>query len=162
MPGRVAGKRFRLGGNIMEVSRCKKFLGSNVEEMESVFQKRLVGHEVFGRKIKCIILKAVTKARRGGIWWRLGGVERGILSLALTLNIKFKSVRLLRAIVGIIRRISQLTSYMRKHYLLGLKAAYKTVEYATSVGYVQAREWLKDKIYIVWHGMILDPTTYTR
>lgn len=116
----------------------------------------------FSKKIKNFITKTIVKAKRSKLWWKLGNIEKGILTLATKLDIKFKSLTLLKAIVKIVKQISQQTSYMRKHYILGLKTAYKTVEYAISIGYVQAKEWLKEKAYIIWHGIIVDQTTYTR
>ena len=111
--------------------------------------------ESSGQKLKNIIKKVVVKAKRTGIWWTLSKVEQGILSLSSKLEIRFKSMSLLRAIVGIIRRIFQLTSFTQKHYLLGLNLAYRMVKYAVSVGYAQAKGWLKDRAYIVWWGMFL-------
>ncbi len=116
----------------------------------------------FSKKIKNIIKKTIVKAKRSKLWWKLGNIEKGILKLATKLDIKFKSPKLLKAIAKIIKQITEQTSYMQKHYILGLKKAYKTVEYAISIGYVQAKEWLKEKAYIIWHGIVLDPTTYTR
>ena len=119
----------------------------------------LIGEDVVlessSQKLKNMIKKVVVKAKRTGIWWTLSKVEQGILSLSSKLEIRFKSMSLLRAIVGIIRRIFQLTSFTQKHYLLGLNLAYRMVKYAVSVGYAQAKGWLKDRAYIVWWGMFL-------
>jgi hypothetical protein len=114
------------------------------------------------QKIKEMILKTITRAKRSGVWGRIGRIERGILSLSSNLRITFKSMEILRAIVTIMKEITQLISFTYRNYMLGIKTASKMAKYAVKGGYQQAENWIKDKNYIIWWGIFLNPTIYTK
>ena len=117
---------------------------------------------ITSQKIKEVILKIIRRAKRSGVWGRIGKIERGILCLSSSLQITFKSMKLLRAIVTIMKEINQLLSFKCRNYILGIKTAYRIAEYAAECGYQQAANWTKDKNYIIWWGIFLNPSTYTR
>ncbi|MEM3403477.1 MAG: hypothetical protein QXJ17_02835 [Nitrososphaeria archaeon] len=113
-------------------------------------------------KIRSAIIKTMVKAKRSGIWKRLGRVDRAILTLSTNLQIKFKSINLLRSILKVMKHIAQLTSFERRNYSIGVGLAQKLVKYAVNVGYIGALNWIKDDIYAIWWGIFLNPSTYTR
>jgi hypothetical protein len=114
------------------------------------------------QKIKEVILKTIRRARRSGVWKRIGKIERGVLCLSSSLQITFKSMNLLRAIVTIMKEINQLTSFTHRNYTLGIKTAYRIAEYAAESGYQQATHWTEEKTFVIWWGIFLNPLTYTR
>ena len=114
------------------------------------------------QKIRQAIIKIIIKAKRAGTWKRITSIEKGILTLAVNLQIKFQSINLLRAITKIIKQIIQQTYFQYQNYVRGIKTANVMVQYATALGYLQAAEWVRDRNYITWWGIFLNPHTYTR
>lgn len=114
------------------------------------------------KRLKNVLKKISVKAKRHGIWWKLTRVEQGILSLVTKLNIKFTSMKLLRSIVHIVKEIEALLSFSYQNYLLGLKTAYRIACFAVENGYREAKDWVKDKNFIIWWGIFLNPKTYTK
>ena len=118
--------------------------------------------ESSGQKLKNIIKKVVVKAKRTGIWWTLSKVEQGILSLSSKLEIRFKSMKLLRSIIHILKEVKEKISFTYQNYVRGIKIAYKVAKFASENGYKQAKEWVKDKNFIIWWGIFLNQETYTK
>ena len=114
------------------------------------------------QKIRQAIIKVIIKAKRAGTWKRITSIEQGILTLAVNLQIKFQSINLLRAITKIIKQIIQQTYFQYQNYIRGIKTANVMAQYATALGYLQAAEWVRDRNYITWWGIFLNPRTYTR
>ena len=115
-----------------------------------------------GQKLKNIIKKVVVKAKRTGVWWTLSKIEQGILSLSSTLNISFRSMKLLRSIIHIVKEVREKLSFTYQNYVRGLKMAYKVAKFVSENGYKGAKEWVKDKNFIIWWGIFLNPETYTK
>ena len=115
-----------------------------------------------GQKLRNIIKKVVVKARRTGVWWTLSKIEQGILSLSSKLEIRFKSMKLLRSIIHIVKKVREKLSFTYQNYVRGLKMAYKVAKFVSENGYRQAKEWVKDKNFIIWWGIFLNPETYTK
>jgi len=126
----------------------------------------LIGEDVVlensSQKLKNMIKKVVVKAKRTGIWWTLSKVEQGILSLSSKLEIRFKSMKLLRSIIHIVKEVKEKISFTYQNYVRGLKMAYKVAKFVSENGYKQAKEWVKDKNFIIWWGIFLNPETYTK
>jgi hypothetical protein len=130
-------------------------------------QHRYSGGEISAKgqstsqRIRSSIIKMMKKAKRAGIWKKMEAMDRGILELSSRLKISFRSLELLRAIAKIAKGIASVTSFMRRNYLLGVKPAYKIAEYAVSLGYPEAMNWVKEKTYVVWWGVFCSSKTYT-
>lgn len=126
----------------------------------------LIGEDVVlessSQKLKNMIKKVVVKAKRTGIWWTLSKVEQGILSLSSKLELRFKSMKLLRSIIHIVKEVKEKISFTYQNYVRGLKMAYKVAKFVSENGYKQAKEWVKDKNFIIWWGIFLNPETYTK
>ncbi|MCX8188618.1 MAG: hypothetical protein N3F64_02825 [Nitrososphaeria archaeon] len=118
--------------------------------------------ESSSEKLKNVLKKVMVKAKRSGIWWKLDTIERGILSLSTKLDIRFTSMKLLRSIVHIVKEIGKMLSLTYQNYLRGLKTAYNVAKFASENGYREAKDWVKDKNFIVWWGIFLNPKTYTK
>ncbi|MEM0054029.1 MAG: hypothetical protein QXL89_07565 [Nitrososphaeria archaeon] len=114
------------------------------------------------QRLKNLLKKITLKAKRSGVWWKLDRVERGILALSSKLNIKFTSMKLLRSIVHIVKEVSEMLSFMYQNYVRGLRAAYNVAKFASENGYSGAKDWVKDKFFIIWWGIFLNPKTYTK
>ncbi|MEM3872811.1 MAG: hypothetical protein QXE05_09655 [Nitrososphaeria archaeon] len=113
-------------------------------------------------RLKNLLKKIILKAKRSGVWWKLDRVKRGILALSSKLNIKFTSMKLLRSIVHIVKEISEMLSFTYQNYVRGLRAAYNVAKFASENGYSWAKDWVKDKNFIIWWGIFLNPKTYTK
>jgi hypothetical protein len=113
-------------------------------------------------KIRANLAKIITKAKRSGVWRKLETIDRGILSLSSKLEVRFRSMDLLRAITRIVKEIAELTSFMYHNYMLGIKSAYRIAEYAVNCGYIEAAGWLNDRNFTIYWGILINPRTYTK
>jgi len=135
---------------------------SNRTLYEDLSKKAFFGTQDTSSKIRSAIIKAIVKAKRSGVWKRLEKVDRAVLTLSTTLQVRFKSINLLRAILKVIKCIAEFTSFERRNYSIGVDIAQKVVKYTVGVGYMAAANWIKDKEYVIWWGIFLNPKTYTR
>lgn len=103
-------------------------------------------------KFRNYLKKQVAAWRRKGTWFRLERQERGLLSLTLRLNIRFESVQLLRAIVGVLKKMRTLTDRLYVQLMKGMKVAWAFSEAAVSWGNSGAREWRHDLSYARYLG----------
>jgi len=119
-----------------------------ITEFGTRFEKRSETSSRFRNYLK----KQVAGWRRKGSWFRLGRQERGFLSLALRLDIKFESVQLLRAIVGILKKMMAMTDRLYVQLMRGMKVAWAFSEAAVSWGNPDAWEWRHDLSYARYVG----------
>jgi hypothetical protein len=106
----------------------------------------------FSQKIKNLLKKSVRSAKRRGAWFSLDRKEKGILSLAIRLEVKFSSIDLLRAITSILKKLEARgdTLYARMHE--GIRLAWAFSEFAVSAGNQSAREWRHDLSFADYLG----------
>ncbi|MBC7090480.1 MAG: hypothetical protein H5T50_01000 [Nitrososphaeria archaeon] len=128
---------------------------------DSLIEENIV-LENSSQKLRNMIKKVVVRAKRTGIWWTLSKVEQGILSLSSKLEIRFRSMKLLRSIIHIVKEVKEKISFTYQNYVRGLKMAYKVAKFVSENGYKQAKDWVKDKNFIIWWGIFLNPETYTK
>lgn len=128
---------------------------------DSLIEENIV-LENSSQKLRNMIKKVVVRAKRTGVWWKLSKVEQGILSLSSKLEIRFRSMKLLRSIIHIVKEVKEKISFTYQNYVRGLKMAYKVAKFVSENGYKQAKDWVKDKNFIIWWGIFLNPETYTK
>jgi hypothetical protein len=108
-------------------------------------------------KIRMMIKRRMTVSKRQGTWFRLNVQERSIINLALSLNVSFKSLELLRAIVSIMKRLQQVSNKSFGQLLRGTKIAWAFSEAAVNWGYAAAKSWRSDTTYIAFLGEFCQP-----
>ncbi len=113
-------------------------------------------------RIRADLAKIIIKARRSGAWRKLEKMDRSLLLLSSKLEIRFRSMELLRAITRIVKEITELTSFAYRNYLLGIKSAYRLAKYAVSCGYMEAALWSSDRSFAIYWGTVINPYTYTK
>ncbi|MGB9727818.1 MAG: hypothetical protein ACPLZF_05360 [Nitrososphaeria archaeon] len=128
---------------------------------DSILEENIV-LENSSQKLRNIIKKVVVRAKRTRVWWTLSKVEQGILSLSSRLEIRFRSMKLLRSIIHIVKEVQEKISFTYQNYVRGLKMAYRVAKFVSENGYKQAKDWVKDKNFIIWWGIFLNPETYTK
>ncbi|MGC8912130.1 MAG: hypothetical protein ACP5K8_08650 [Nitrososphaeria archaeon] len=128
---------------------------------DSILEENIV-LENSSQKLRNIIKRVVVRAKRTRVWWTLSKVEQGILSLSSRLEIRFRSMKLLRSIIHIVKEVQEKISFTYQNYVRGLKMAYKVAKFVSENGYKQAKDWVKDKNFIIWWGIFLNPETYTK
>jgi len=129
-------------------------LGSGLNEEELILSS--------SQRLKEVLKRIMVKAKRSGVWWKLNRIEQGILYLSSKLDIRFRSMKLLRSIIHVVKEIIERLSFTHQNYTIGLKAAYRAAKFASENGYKSAKEWVKDKNFIIWWGIFLNPSTYTK
>ncbi len=107
------------------------------------------------QKIRYTIASAIRKAKRSGVWNKVGQIQKGVLDLCVKLEISFKSKALLTAVKEIIGQMIILASFTYRNYVKGLDVAQRMVGFAAKNGYQAALSWLEDSNYVMWWGVFI-------
>ena len=94
-------------------------------------------------------------AKRNGSWFRLGSVERGVYSLAVRLDVKLESAMLLRALVGVLKKLKEMGDRAYAVVMEGMRLAWAFSDAAASWGNEAAKEWRSDASYVSFLGRFL-------
>jgi hypothetical protein len=108
----------------------------------------------FSERVKRLLKRAVTSAKRRGAWFSLDRKERGILSLAIQLEVKFSSMDLLRAITSVLKKLEEHGDTLYSRIQRGIRLAWAFSEAAVSWGNASAREWRHDRAYAEYLGRV--------
>jgi len=108
----------------------------------------------FVRWVKNILKRAIVSSKRRGAWFSLDRKERGILSLAIRLEVKFSSMDFLRAITSILKKLEEHGDTLYSRLRKGTKLAWAFSEFAVASGNAAAREWRHDKTYAEYLGRV--------
>ena len=88
--------------------------------------------------------REMNAAKRDGSWFRLGSVERGVYSLAVRLDVKLESAVLLRALVGVLKKLKEMGDRAYAVVMDGMRLAWAFSEAAVSWGNEAAKAWRSD------------------
>ena len=105
-------------------------------------------------RIRAILTREMAKAKRQRYWFRLNRLDRIILSLTLRSNAKYKSLELLRVLVGILKRLKELGDRLYIALRRGAGLAWLYSEAAVGWGNAQAHEWRNDIRYVEFLGSL--------
>jgi hypothetical protein len=89
--------------------------------------------------------------RRGGLF-RLEKRERSMFSLALRLNASFKGYQLLRAMVGVLKKLMEVSDLVYSRLFRGLRLAWTFSAMCVEWGNEHAKEWRNDLEYAKYLG----------
>jgi hypothetical protein len=106
----------------------------------------------FSFRVKRLLKKSVRSAKRRGAWFSLDRKEKGILSLAIRLELKFSSIDLLRAITSVLKKLEEHGDTLYSRMQRGLKLAWAFSEFAVAAGNAAAKEWRRDRSYAEYLG----------
>jgi len=102
------------------------------------------------------ILKAImTKSKRTRHWYSLNRQERGLYSLALSLDIKFNSIDLMRALVSIVKKLRSLADGLYSRLVRGTRLAWIFSDAAVRWGNAEAKEWRHDRNYVIYLAALM-------
>jgi hypothetical protein len=116
------------------------------------FLDRLASQTRGEAKVKDFIAKLVNKAKRNGAWRRFSGKD--FLTLCLSLPVKFRSPTFIKALLGVLKELLLLLNPIYKWFIAGYEVAWKICETAQKWGNKNALEWMRDKNFIIYWGMI--------
>ncbi|MEM0117553.1 MAG: hypothetical protein QXV32_03825 [Conexivisphaerales archaeon] len=102
--------------------------------------------------IRAFLKRCVVSSRRNGLWFKLTKDQRSLLSLSLTLKIKFESFALLRALVSVIKRLAEMGQGVYNAIIKGMRLAWAFSSAASSWGNKSASDWRNDRNYIIYLG----------
>ena len=106
----------------------------------------------YTRKVKSLLKRTITSAKRRGAWWTLDGVEKSLLSLSIRLDVKFQSIDLLRALTSILKKLAEQGETLYVWLQRGTKLAWAVSEFAVASGNASARSWRQDRNYVEYLG----------
>ena len=98
------------------------------------------------------------RAKRAGTWFRLSRQERILYSLAMRIDVKFRSYELLKALVSVLKNLRDACDRGYGALMKGMGLAWAFSEAAVSWGNESAREWKRDQHYIRFLARVLGPT----
>jgi len=93
-------------------------------------------------------------AKRTGHWFRLKRQERGLYSLALSLDVSLKSFDLLRALVSILKKLKEMGDKLYRQIARGTVLAWRFSQAAVEWGNADAQGWRNDRRYILFLGLM--------
>jgi hypothetical protein len=97
----------------------------------------------------------MAKAKRNGSWFRLSRLERGIISLSLSLRVTFESSQLAKALVSVLKRLAELGGAFYAELVAGTRMAWAFADAAVSWGNRGATSWKHDRAYAIFLGRFL-------
>ena len=137
----------------MSVTKLRRFLTGSTATTEHVYpDQRLAEGNQTAQSVRRTLASQMAKSRRNGAWFRLSSMERGILSLALRLKVKFESAQLAKALVSVLSRLADLGDAVYSQLLAGTKLAWSFSDAAVSWGNESARLWKNDRSFALFLG----------
>ncbi|MDE1858779.1 MAG: hypothetical protein KGI26_06920 [Thaumarchaeota archaeon] len=94
----------------------------------------------------------MTLSKRRGSWFRLEKRERSMFSLALRLNATFQGYQLLKAMVGVLKKLMAMSDKLYSRLLQGMQLAWAFSSKCSEWGNVHAKEWRNDIEYARYLG----------
>ncbi len=89
----------------------------------------------------------MTVSKRRGAWFRLEKRERSMFSLALRLNASFRGYELLKAMVGVLKKLMEAPGMAYHRLTRGVQMAWAFSEHCARWGNLHAKEWRNDLEY---------------
>ncbi|MDG6902917.1 MAG: hypothetical protein JRM80_13290 [Nitrososphaerota archaeon] len=104
------------------------------------------------KKLRQVLTKEIQTSRRSGAWFRIGRMERGFLGLALRLRVRLDSPALLRALVGVLKKLKEAGDGAYARLAHGAKVAWAFSAAAVAWGNQGAKAWRNDLEYARFLG----------
>lgn len=107
---------------------------------------------------KLVLANLKKKALRKGLWFRaLTGIERGIVDLTIRLVKEPRSQELLATLDSIVRKLADAIQlgFLYIAETIGKPIAEQRVRAAVSWGHERAKEWLKDRSFAQFLGLMV-------
>jgi hypothetical protein len=139
----------------MSVTKLRRFLTGSKRATGHVYEsadtEQTEGNQS-PQSVRRILASQVARSKRNGAWFRLSRMERGILSLSLSLKVTFGSSALARALVSVLRRLADLGDAVYSQLITGTRMACAFADAAVSWGHEGARAWRTDRSYALFLG----------
>jgi len=110
--------------------------------------------DIFSKKVKNLLKRTIRSAKRRGAWFTLDRKEKGLLSLAASLNVTFTSMDLLRAVAKVVKRLQECGDTLLTRYQRGVRLAWAFSEFAVACGNSASRAWRHDRAYCEYLGRV--------
>ena len=102
--------------------------------------------------LRSYLKRQMTVAKRRGCWFRLEKRERSMFSLALRLKASFRGYNLLKAMVGVLKKLMDVSDMVYSRLMRGVKVAWAFSTFAVECGNRRAKEWRNDLGYVMYLG----------
>lgn len=106
-------------------------------------------------KLRQFFKAIMAKSKRTKRWYSLSKQDRGLYSLALRLDVSFRSVELIRALVSIVKRLRTLSNNIYTRFIRGTEMAWAFSEAAVRWGNPLAKSWRHDREYALYLGGVM-------
>ena len=99
---------------------------------------------------------AVLHVRRARRWFLVDPLTKAFIKACMIMKMsRIRSMTLMKAIIKTIRLLSQIISKEYELLQIGIQEAWKLSELASSWGHKTAREWRRNKSYIILQALTL-------
>ena len=102
--------------------------------------------------LRSYLKRQMTVAKRRGCWFRLEKRERSMFSLALRLRASFRGHNLLKAMVGVLKKLMDVSDMVYSRLVRGVQVAWAFSTFAVECGNRRAKEWRNDLGYVMYLG----------
>ncbi|MEM2292162.1 MAG: hypothetical protein QXX41_02705 [Nitrososphaerota archaeon] len=86
----------------------------------------------------------------------MDSLTRAFVNVCMSIKLKaVKSLTLIKVIVKTIKKLKEVISAEVRLLKLGMKAAWKISELASSWGHSSSRNWRNNKYFIIWQALTL-------
>ena len=100
----------------------------------------------------------MVKAKRTGSWFSLDRAEKSILYLSIRLQLKFRSLDLLRSLASILKKLEEHGETLYAWIQRGTRLAWTFSVFAVSCGNEAAKAWRNDRSYALYLGRVMSST----
>jgi len=109
----------------------------------------------FAEWVKNHLKQTMVKAKRRGSWFSLDRKEKSILYLSVRLQLKFRSLDLLRSLASILKKLEEWGETPYAWIQRGTKLAWAFSAFAVSCGNQAAKGWRNDLSYAQFLGKVM-------
>ena len=123
--------------------------GTSAKEIHGIQQGAT---DVASNWLHSYLKRQMTVSKRRGGWFRLEKRERSMFSLALRLKASFKGYQLLKAMVGVLKKLMEVSDMVYGRLMRGVQLAWAFSTFAVEFGNPRAKEWRNDLEYARYLG----------
>ena len=142
----------------MSVTKLRRYLSVNRGTGRTHVESDEHGHDEGSQgaqSIRNTLSTRMAKSKRNGSWFRLSRMERGIISLSLSLRVTFESSALAKALVSVLKRLADLGDAVYAQLVAGTRVAWAFADAAVSWGNPSALAWRHDRSFALFLGRLL-------
>lgn len=111
--------------------------------------------DLYESRIRSFLLGLRLRAIRRGLWGRIPDVKKTLINLCIKLPVRFRSERLVRTLIKVVKELLEALDRSRSIIRLGVEGAWRASQVAVSWGNEGARSWRNHRSFIIYWGSLV-------